>query len=184
MSVEQWKPVAGFEGLYEVSDFGQVRSLDRTVRSRGGTRVIPGRIRRPGLMTSGRYLFVPLHRPGEKAENCSVHRLVLEAFVGPCPLGMEALHGRFGSLDNRLSNLRWGTHLENEADKTRDGTRSKVRAVGEAAGRSKLTEGKVRELRRLRAEEGWTFARLGEHFGVTPRAALMVVHRLSWAHID
>lgn len=86
--LETWKSVPGFEGAYEVSDHGRVRSLDR-VTDRG--RRWKGKIMTPSTMPRG-YQVVTLWRGG-KQETALVHRLVLFAFEGIAPAGMEALHG-------------------------------------------------------------------------------------------
>lgn len=124
--IEEWRPVVGWEGLYEVSDQGRVRSLDRhlTVRSRWG-QMMP-QTYRGQLMTisdahAGGYCTVKLTRDG-KGSMHYVHRLVLEAFVGPRPDGMEACHNSGDPADNRPGNLRWDTTTGNMADKVRHGT--------------------------------------------------------------
>lgn len=109
---EQWLPVVGYEGLYEVSDHGRVRSLDRG--SRKG-RVLSLRVTGSGHKTVALYL---LGKPTGK----NVHRLVLIAFVGPCPQGMEACHNDGNPANNHLSNLRWDTHKSNMEDKVKHGT--------------------------------------------------------------
>lgn len=107
---ERWLPIPGHEGHYEVSDHGRVRSLDRTLRQKNGAlRWWPGITLRPMSTTNG-YLKVRLGGDNWRL----VHRLVLEAFVGPCPDGMECLHGNDVRNDARLMNLRWGTHKENQ----------------------------------------------------------------------
>ena len=130
-AVEIWVPVAGFEGLYEVSDQGQVRSLMR------GTRVL-----RPYPNKRG-YLRVNLCKDG-RVKIMYLHLLVLAAFKGACPPGQEGCHGRGGRSDNRAVNLDWGSRSKNNGiDKVRDGTIQR----GERNGRSKLTEGDVRLIR-------------------------------------
>jgi hypothetical protein len=108
-----------------------------------------------------------------------VHRLVLEAFVGPCPLGMECCHENGDRKDNHSHNLRWDTPAANQADRIRHGTNHR----GEKHYRAKLTAEKVREARRL-AGEGWTPARLAEKFGVSDATVGNVVKRESWAHVE
>jgi hypothetical protein len=93
---EQWLPVVNFEGVYEVSDEGQVRSLDRSspCTSRWGKdfdRRYEGKTLRPGTKPGG-YLFVGLYDMQGNAKYCMVHRLVAGAFIGPCPQGMEVAH--------------------------------------------------------------------------------------------
>lgn len=144
---EHWRPVVGWEDLYEVSDRGRVRSLDRWIAHQGGRRFHPGRILKPAPHNAG-YPKVNLCRgkgDGERRECVYVHRLVLDAFAGPCPPGKEACHGPGGPSDNRWpeSGLHWGTPEENNHDKVRDGTLVR----GEHAAGAKLTETAVLEIR-------------------------------------
>lgn len=115
---ETWLPVAGYEGIYEVSDHGRVRSLPRRSRYRG-TR-IPGGIRKLHLSTN-HYLNVTLSRDGRK-QTRTVHSLVTETFHGPWPDGQEVRHLNGDNLDCRASNLCWGSRIENMADKIVHGT--------------------------------------------------------------
>jgi hypothetical protein len=119
---EIWKPIPGYEGQYEVSDQGRVRSSTRLVMCEGTIKgsyfsVKQGRMLRPGRMPAG-HLSVSL---GRRNSQC-VHKLVLLAFVGPAPEGFECLHANGNPADNRLVNLRWGTRAENIRDAIRHGT--------------------------------------------------------------
>lgn len=115
--MSEWRPIPGYEGSYEVSDLGEVRSLDRlTDRGRNWR----GRVMSPAPMPSG-YQIVTLWRDG-KQRTALVHRLVLEAFVGPPAPGQEVRHYDGNPANNALENLAWGTHAENEADKIAHGT--------------------------------------------------------------
>ncbi|MGP5930306.1 NUMOD4 motif-containing HNH endonuclease [Corynebacterium glyciniphilum] len=117
---EIWKPIPGYEGYYEVSDQGRVRSIERViVRDNGMRQTVRSRVLRPALNRRG-YEGVHLYRRGI-GEGFSVHRLVLLAFVGPCPEGMEVRHLNGAPADNRLTNLRYGTSLENKLDIIRHG---------------------------------------------------------------
>ena len=118
----QWKPVPGFEGSYEVSDTGLVRSLDRTIEtvSRTGRPYMqrrPGRILKPGKVGTNNHLHVVL----EGRVDRSVHHLVLEAFIGPCPPGLMARHADDDPTNNNLRNLSWGTRSYNSYDAIRNG---------------------------------------------------------------
>src|SRR5699024_4528685 len=104
---ETWKPVVGYEGLYEVSNTGKVWSIRR------------GRVLRPRKKSDG-HLRVGLWKAGKGKEKY-VHRLVLEVFVAPCPEGMECLHIDGNPENNRVDNLRWGTRGENMLDRVRHG---------------------------------------------------------------
>jgi hypothetical protein len=117
---ETWRPVVGFEGLYEVSDQGRVRTLGR-VDARGRRR--QARLLKTGRSARG-YVQVGLTPRGagnevEAARTFYVHSLVLEAFVGPRPEGMDACHGNDVPWDNRLVNLRWDTRFANFVDRVR-----------------------------------------------------------------
>lgn len=117
---EQWKPVVGYEGLYEVSDHGRVRSLDRAVRGKDKrTQKIKGAILKPTKGLDGRYRM-SLYRDGER-KGALPYRLVLEAFRGPCPPGHEACHWDDDPMNNRLDNLRWDTPSGNQRDRVRNG---------------------------------------------------------------
>lgn len=186
---EEWRPVVGFEGLYEVSDLGRIRSLDRviTIPSRwGGTHAIPhrGRVLSLNLNKSG-YLYVHLGRRNARR----VHRLVAEAFLDPCPAGMEVRHGPGGKTDNRAANLSYGMHSENQgADRLRDGTD----VNGEKCPVAKLTWAKVDEIRRrlppgisTGPHAGWardfpTQDELAIEYGVTGSTIGMVVRGRTW----
>jgi hypothetical protein len=112
--METWKPVPGFDGYYEVSDLGRIRSVDRVIqRNNGTTQRRNGKVLRPGL-TRG-YPHLNLCKNGELYPRY-VHTLVLQAFVGECPENMECLHKDGNPKNARLENLRWGTSSENSRD--------------------------------------------------------------------
>lgn len=113
-----WRDVVGYEGLYQVSDRGEVRRLERIVPHLGGWRTITPRLLKPRPTPEG-YARVKL-----RDRLHLVHRLVLEAFVGPCPEGMEACHGDRGPTDQRIQNLRWDTHCGNMKDRDQTGQKN------------------------------------------------------------
>jgi hypothetical protein len=116
---ESWLPVVGWVGLYDVSDWGRVRSVERVVAFGAQTRRVPSRILTPGRTVKG-VLYVILSGNGRR-QNRSVHLLVLETFVGPRPDGLEGCHWDDDSENNHLSNLRWDTHSANGRDAVRNG---------------------------------------------------------------
>lgn len=101
-SIEHWKPVVEWEGVYEVSSLGRVRRVGQPPKT-------------PTLASNG-YLVVSLTYKTLAATR-TIHSLVLEAFEGPRPLGYEARHLNNISIDNRLENLKWGTPSENANDR-------------------------------------------------------------------
>jgi NUMOD4 motif/HNH endonuclease len=124
---EQWLPVVGYEGRYEVSDHGLVRSIDRIIISRNPDRTYfrAGQILKAQVGARG-YQTVSLS-DGHCGRSRDVHRLVLETFVGSCPAGLEGCHNNGVHLDNRLTNLRWDTRSANNLDAVRHGTHSMAR---------------------------------------------------------
>lgn len=121
---EQWRPVPGWEGYYEVSNQGRVLSVGRKVWQggsrwgRGFWRVTKPRILKPGIYRG--YERVSLQRD-KRVHQESVHRLVLLAFVGPPPAGTEGCHNDGNKTNNTLANLRWDTSSANHLDRTRHG---------------------------------------------------------------
>jgi len=118
--MELWKDISGFEGLYQVSSEGRVKSLDRMVRNTASSfRLRRGKVLSPGL-TGGnkdgeRYYFVLLS--SGKARNFYIHRLVASAFIEPVE-GKDTIdHINQNKLDNRVSNLRWATRSEQHLNK-------------------------------------------------------------------
>lgn len=121
---ERWVSIVGWEGLYEVSDRGRVRSFDRTVTywsSRWGCKVSyfkKGRIMKQHL---GDYYYVSLSRgPGFSPVVARSHHLILKSFVCPRPPGMEACHLDDDETNNNLDNLRWDTQESNRKDALRN----------------------------------------------------------------
>lgn len=122
---ERWRPVVGYEGLYEVSDQGRVRSLPRTVvRSDGRVRAFPGQMLRPHV-AEGRRTVTLCMDGGQRPRR--VYVLVLEAFVGPPPEGMEGCHNDGDSEHDDLTNLRWDTRRGNVQDAVRHGSLANMR---------------------------------------------------------
>lgn len=176
--VERWLPVAGFEGLYSVSNLGRVRRESKVVSRKptSGYRIAE-KIMSPGAGVRSRYLSVRLSKDG-KASTHYVHHLVLSAFVGPRPAGQEACHGDGNRGNNSATNLRWDTRKANHADKKIHGTE----AVGERHPGAKLTDSMVVALRRRRAE-GASFTTLSNEFGITRMTAHRAATGTSWSHI-
>jgi len=162
---EIWLPVPEWPE-YEVSNLGRVRSLDRYVTQRKFdttyTRLMRGRMLAQSLMSSGRYLFVTLGNQ-KKVERPSVHRLVTLTFHGPAPSKHhEAAHNDGDSFNNRESNLRWATPMENTQDKFLHGT---IRR-GEAHHSTRIPDSVVVQLIARRKETGLPYYKLAKEFGM------------------
>ncbi len=177
---EIWKPIAGFENLYEVSNLGRVRSLGREISqgNRWGGRITYWRAGvdlQLSVATNG-YYQVTLCKRGEPHQKM-VHSLVAEAFLGPRPEGMLVLHDDGVRTNPALSNLYYGTYQDNADDAGRHGTR----VLGERHLSAKLTEDDVREIRRL--EGKLTQREFGDRYGVTEGAIAHILKGRNWKSV-
>lgn len=120
-SLEEWRPVVGYEGLYEVSSNGRVKSLKRTCPTKGGARrTVNERIMMASPDGNG-YMSVPLSKDS-KHKTVRICHMVALAFLGPRPEGFVIAHGPNGQQDDSISNLSYKTQAGNCADKLRDDT--------------------------------------------------------------
>lgn len=126
-TIEAWKPIPGYEGYYEASNMGLVRSIDRIlIRKNGQTCRQPGKVL--AICTAGprEYHAVYLYKCG-KQKIYYIHRAVLSAFHGAPDGDMECRHLNGDKYDNRLENLAWGTPSENIYDQVGHGTHRNAR---------------------------------------------------------
>ncbi|QEA11315.1 HNH endonuclease [Mycobacterium phage Buttons] len=118
---ELWRPIPGWEGRYSVSNEGRVRSEEREFVDRAGrTQRVRERILSAPPDSKGRP-HVQLFRDNRQHTRYP-HQLVMSAFVGPQPKGLQVCHGDGNPLNNRLSNLRYDTDSANKLDAVRHGT--------------------------------------------------------------
>lgn len=119
---EEWRPVVGYEGKYEVSDHGRVRSVARVVhRPHTGPYKVEARVLSPRIAHYGHHYVTLFGQTKKDRKHFAVHRLVLSAFVGPAPAGLFGCHYDGIPSNNHVSNLRWDTPAGNMQDKFRHG---------------------------------------------------------------
>jgi hypothetical protein len=112
-----------------------------------------------------------------------VHRLVLEAFIGPCPHGMEACHWDGRPENNQLSNLRWDTDLANQADSARHGTKRKPPIfLGEKHHATTITEDDVKIIRGAGGHRD-ALGILAARYSLSIQTIWRIRHRKTWAHV-
>lgn len=126
------------------------------------------------------YLGLTLCDDNKRRVPVKIHRLVLQAFVGPCPDGMECRHLNGDSVDNRIENLAWGTKKENIADIRRHG-RSPDRS-GEKSASAKLKESQVLEIRNLYST-GMRSSQIAMKYGVSKQTVIEIANGRSWRNL-
>jgi hypothetical protein len=165
---EEWRPIPGYDGGYEVSSDGQVRS---TTRGR-----YPGRVLRPHNDGKG-YMRVNLSIGGARSQ-VAVHTLVLFAFHGPRPSGGTASHLNGDPTDNRAANLLWESWSANHARKREHGTA----LVGEQNHMARLTDDQVRAIRAMH-KAGSSPEDIALFYNITASSVCKICLRQSWTHI-
>lgn len=186
-TIEQWRPVPGWEASHEVSSHGRVRTLGRLRYTPGltmrGKRPHlawtnwPGRILAPDEVSEQGHARVMLC-DGRRTEIMLVYRAVLLAFVGPCPPGMECCHWDNNARNNKLTNLRWDTRAGNRQDSIRAGTIAR----GSRSHFAKLNEAQIPQIRRL-AKLGKTPAAIATAYGVARESIRRITSGKTWRHV-
>jgi hypothetical protein len=175
--VERWLPVVDYEGIYEVSDQGNVRSLNRhRTDSLGRSFKMKGKMMKQSDNGKG-YRILGLS-VGSKVTYCYVHRLVARAFIGMPPEGCDVCHNNGDKADNRLANLRYDSRSNNHLDKVQHGTMRQ----GSKHHWSRLNEGQVVEIQDL-LMAGVSQAEIARRYGVTPIVIFSINHGRTWKHV-
>jgi hypothetical protein len=176
---EEWRPVRGYEGLYEVSSLGRIKSLCRTTtRINGRPLPIKERILRQNGVGHMKYLAVALN-DGKIQRSARVHCVVLNAFVGDRPAGKQARHLDGNRLNNSVHNLAWGTAEENMSDKWEHGNMP----IGSKCTFAKLNDEKARAIKILKEKTLATIDDLASLFDVSDQCVRAIVAGRSWRHV-
>lgn len=162
-----WKQIIGFPN-YTITSDGVVWSNNCD------------KIRKPYISNSG-YKTIILCKKG-KTYSKLIHRLVLEAFLGKCPDGMEACHNNGDCQDNRLENLRWDTRKNNIKDSIRHGTAICIKC-GEISSNHKLMEKDVRMIIYMYRTGEFTQQEIADAYGICRGNIYHIVNRKTWKHI-
>jgi hypothetical protein len=180
--MEQFRPIVGYEGLYEVGDLGTVVACEKIVPV-GITGAVDRRGRKslkPSVHPHG-HLRVWLSKDGKK-KAFLVHRLVAAAWIeNPDHLPIVN-HIDGDPAHNAASNLEWTTISGNTSHAFAGGKIVLPQQVGEANNRSRLTEPEIISMRMLFSECGNT-AEVARRFGISLKASYDICHRQRWAHV-
>lgn len=149
---EIWKDIPDYEGVYQVSNLGRIRSLDRYIKRGKSGFFKEGQIQK--LQNNGNgYLYKQLKHKG-KHRNFYIHRLVSMVFIGERPDGMMICHKDGDTTNNNLDNLRYDTPLENNIDQFRHGVE-----------KGKLSNDDVLKVRKM-YKDGYKTKEISEFFNV------------------
>lgn len=179
---ENWKDIKNHEGRYQVSDLGNVRSLDRFVpHNKGGLKFNKGKNLKgtygAGYKAVGLYCTIK-----NKLVRISIHRLVAEAFI-PNPENKETVnHINMNKDDNRLCNLEWNTYSENNKHSFANNPKRLLSHVGENSNSGKLKNSDVYQIRKMLSEKVQINI-IAKRFNVGRRSISNIKHGVSWTHI-
>lgn len=179
MKRESWQDIPGYEGLYQASSLGRIRSLDRITISRNGRQIhLRGRVLKQSP-DSCEYLRVNLYKDF-KRENACVHVIVCRTFSGPRPAAKHARHLDGVKANCRSGNLVWGTKSQNQMDRAAHGTSNR----GERCGNAKLTRRQIRSIRMVYGRGDVSYATLATKHEVNKGTIGKIVRRTLWGWLS
>lgn len=168
---ENWVDIHGYEGCYQVSDSGRVKSLGRNVVHQGIMYYQAERVMSPWNGTTSAYLCVWLYRNGIR-KKFSVHRLVAEHFLEEWDTSLEVNHKDGNRFNNAVGNLEMCTHWYNMQHAIQEGLKNDC---GEKSTRAKLTNAQAEEIRKSYGQGGVSQAVLGRLYGVSRQTVSMII---------
>lgn len=172
---EVWEPIKNYEGFYEVSSLGKVRSVERKVKHwRGGLLTAKSQINVPYLTKNG-YLINRISKQSVK-ESFLVHRLVAEAFIANPENKPQVNHINGIKTDNRVENLEWNTRSENITHADKNNLRN-LKGVNNSG--AKLTEIQITAIRFSNKSS----KELSTIYGVSQSCINKIIKKVAWKHI-
>ena len=170
--MEKWRDIPGWEGLYQASDDGRIRSYPKQT-ARGFRK---GRVLTP-IVKCLRYHAVTLSDKNRRVQYL-IHVLIATTFIGARPQGHHTCHRDDNKYNNAAANLYYGTPGDNNRDKVKNG----IQPLGSKHHNTKLTERKVRQLRE-EAVSGVALSILASRYKISNSTAWCIVKRKTWRHI-
>lgn len=177
---EIWKDIEGYEGLYQVSSLGRVKSLERIIKSKSALgKIFICRRQKEKILDcfkSGGYLLVGLNKQN-KQKMIYLHRIVCLSFLEN-PENKPCINHKNGiKTDNRVDNLEWCTYKENMSHAINNNLAGQL---GEKNGHSKLTKRKVRDIRKKYKSGNIYQKDLAKQYGVCATTISQVITRKTW----
>jgi|JI10StandDraft_1071094.scaffolds.fasta_scaffold498510_2 hypothetical protein len=168
-----WEPLYGYSGIYEVNNFGEIRTFNRRDKRKLKQQVRAGY----------GHKYVIITNKDKIRKKKYVHVAVLESFICPRPLGQEGRHIDGNPANNNLFNLRWGTHKDNMQDSILHGTFFYAGKKGEAHVNAKLKEKDVIEIKALFGDISLTNRMIGDKYGVNFTTISKIRTGKNWSHL-
>jgi DNA-binding XRE family transcriptional regulator len=181
---EVYVDIPGYEGYYQVSNYGNVRSLDRVIKEKTGkTQTLKDRILKQRTNPSG-YYYIGLGKNGSKA-TFAIHQLVAQAFLDNPNNKPTVNHITGIKTDNNVSNLEWATYSENLEHAYNSGLRASVssKALGKKNYKRKLKTEQVLEIKHLLAAGNMTHKEIAKKYGVSRSTVGNINSNRYWSHI-
>lgn len=182
LASEIWKDIKGYEGLYQVSSLGRVKSMGRLVCRPGKLPHFKRPVILRGVNRSG-YFYVHLSRGGVTWQ-CAIHRLVAAAFLTHLPDRNEVNHKDGNKRNNVIDNLEWCNRSENITHAIRMGLKIQPVYRGIDNKNSKLTEDNVRQMRTMYYVRGMQIKKIAQAFSVDPKTTRCALLYKTWKHVD
>ena len=171
---EIWKDIPNYEGLYQVSNLGRVKSLDRTVYGKDGKSYTKrGKILKNKMGTNG-YYYVCLYR-NNKQKTFMIHSLVALNYIGERPKNHDICHINGNKLDNTVQNLKYDTRTENFNDMYRQGGKNP---------KGKLSVEDVLKMREMYKTGKYTFDELADLFNMSSTHTSAIIRRKSFTWLN
>lgn len=179
---EIWKDIPDWEGMYQISSIGNIRSLNRPVKARGDKISIKkGKILKP-LFDKDGYLHIGLYKE-QKGYFRRLHRLVALAFI-PNPENKPLVNHLNGIKDdNRVENLEWCTQQRNMQHAHKTGLKVNTHMFGEGCNFSKLNDEQILYIRASYDKKTNSYKKLAEQFNVSASQISNIIRRNNWKHI-
>lgn len=173
---EIWKDIKGYEGYYQVSNFGRVKSLARyRIGSYGKPQKVYEKILKQTIMNNG-YLTVVLSN-NKIYKQKLVHRLVAETFILNLENKKEVNHINGDKTNNHVTNLEYVSHHDNQ----KHASINNLMAVGEKHGRHKLIENDVLEIRKLKGI--LSYSKISKKYNISIAMISLIINNKNWKHI-
>lgn len=177
--MEEWKGVKGYEGIYEVSTYGQIKSLDRMIFNKNKKyQKANGTLLKFKKTKEGYYSCV-LYNNERKKAYLLVHRVVAQNFISKTEEQIQVNHKNGVKTDNRVENLEWVTRKENIDHSIENG----LTKIGSDSTSSKLKDNQVLEIRELFSSQKYSYSELGRMFNVDGAGIGRIIRGETWKHL-